>query len=149
MQVFADLDLIDALREVILGVSVDVVVDHFGHMRAERGLDQPGMSTLRDLVAAGKAWVKLSAAQRVSALPDCADVAPIARALIAANPERMLWGSDWPHPGGGFGARDPSDIEPFVPVDDGAALNRLARWAGDADTLAAILVRNPARLYDF
>ena len=149
VQVFADLDLIDALHEVIRGLPVALVVDHFGHMRAEHGLDQPGISTLRALVAAGKAWVKLSAAQRVSALPDCADVAPIARALIAANPERMLWGSDWPHPGGGFAARDPAEIEPFHPVDDGAALNRLALWAGDADTLAAILVRNPARLYDF
>lgn len=85
----------------------------------------------------------------ISTQPDRTDAAPRARALIAANPERLVWGTDWPHPGGGSGARNPAAIEPFRPEDDGAALDRLAGWAGDVSTLRRILVENPARLYDF
>jgi predicted TIM-barrel fold metal-dependent hydrolase len=64
----------------------------------------------------------------------------------------MLWGSDWPHPGGGAkrAHRDgDADVEPFLPIDDGAALDRLAGWAGSPETLQRILVETPARLYGF
>lgn len=150
LQTFTSLDVIEALGERLMGLPVTLVVDHFGGLRAERGLNQTGFAMLRRLVGSGRAYVKLSAAYRSSQLPDAADLAPFARALIADNPERSVWGSDWPHPGGhkrGAGERD--SIEPFVPVDDGAALNRLAGWCGDAATLRQVLVDNPARLYDF
>jgi predicted TIM-barrel fold metal-dependent hydrolase len=61
----------------------------------------------------------------------------------------MLWGTDWPHPGGGGGPRSPDVVEPFFPIDDGRALNRLAEWIGNPARLHKILVANPARLYDF
>jgi predicted TIM-barrel fold metal-dependent hydrolase len=93
--------------------------------------------------------VKLSAAYRISEHPDCADAGAFARALVDANPDRMLWGTDWPHPGGGLGPRTPEVVEPFFPIDDGRALNRLAEWTGDTGRLRRILVDNPARLYDF
>jgi predicted TIM-barrel fold metal-dependent hydrolase len=67
--------------------------------------------------------------------------------MIEANPDRILWGSDWPHPGGS--RRDPAVVEPFRPEDNGAALNRLASWTRDSKELAKILVDNPARLYQF
>lgn len=95
---------------------------------------QPGLDKLVRLVATGKSYVKLSGAYRVSKAPGFTDVAPLARALIEANRERMLWGSDWPHPGGVIRSPELLDeIEPFHAIDDGAALNRLHGWAnGDA-----------------
>jgi predicted TIM-barrel fold metal-dependent hydrolase len=99
------------------------------------------------LLRSGKVYVKISAPYRISRVPHYPDAAPIARAMIAANPDRVVWGSDWPHPGGG--ERDPAVIEPFRPEDDGAALNRLAGWTKNRAELRKILVDNPARLYQF
>ena len=150
VQTFTNLGVLSGAVNAIRQMATPLVVDHIGHARAELGLDQPGLVELLDLVAAGKAYVKLSAAQRISRAPDCADAEPIVRALMAANPDRMLWGSDWPHPGGRIGmARSPDVIEPFNPIDDGHALNRLARWVGDKALMQKILVDNPGRLYGF
>ena len=85
-----------------------------------------------------------------SQAPDFADAAPLARALIAANPERIVWGTDWPHPNSeampGYGAMD---VRPFTQIDDARLLNQLPVWAPDAATRKKILVENPARLYGF
>lgn len=145
VQVYTNLRVLAALRDALMALPVPLVVDHFGRAMAAGGTGQAGFDTLLALVQSGRAYVKLSAAHRIAARPDDAD--PIAAALIAANGSRMLWGSDWPHTGGG--PRDTSVIEPFVPVDDGVALGRLRRWAAEAGRLRAILVDNPARLYDF
>jgi predicted TIM-barrel fold metal-dependent hydrolase len=75
-------------------------------------------------------------------------MAPLARALIAANRQRILWGSDWPHPDTGSG-RKPSDISPLLRIDDGHLLNLLATWAPDATLRKTILVDNPTTLYAF
>jgi predicted TIM-barrel fold metal-dependent hydrolase len=80
--------------------------------------------------------------------PAYPDVAPLAKALIGANPQRVLWGSDWPHPGPPTG-RPLTDITPFYEVDDGLVLNQLAIWAPDPATRKTILVDNPARIYGF
>lgn len=150
LQTFTSLDVIDALADRLMTLPVPLVVDHFGGLKAERGLDQPGIAALRRLVASGRAYVKLSAAYRSSQHLDAADLAPFARTLISDNPERCVWGTDWPHPGGArrIGAlRD--EIEPFQQIDDGAALNRLASWCANPETLKRVLVDNPARLYGF
>jgi predicted TIM-barrel fold metal-dependent hydrolase len=149
VQTFTSLPVIAALHEAILALPTTLVVDHFGRPEAAKGVGQPGFDQLLALVRRGKAYVKLSGSYRASARADRADVVPFARALIEANPERMLWGTDWPHPGGGRRGVSPEDIEPFHEEDDGAALNRLAEWAGDAAMLRRILVENPARLYGF
>jgi predicted TIM-barrel fold metal-dependent hydrolase len=101
-------------------------------------------------------YVKLSAPYRASPRePDYEDVGEIARAFIAAAPERLVWASDWPHTGGGAIGSDErkgrslSDIEPFRTVDVPRTLALLADWSGDADTWRRILVDNPARLYGF
>lgn len=78
-----------------------------------------------------------------------ADAAPLARALIAANTDRLVWGTDWLHPGGGTGARRPDVVEPYLPIGDGRALNRLREWAPDDALPRKILVENAARLYQF
>jgi len=150
VQTYSNLALIAALRDVLGDLPVPLVVDHFGRAQARLGTEQPGFAELLALVGSGRAYVKLSAPHRIGATPDDAATAAIARALIAAHPERVLWGTDWPHPGGG--PRPPEliqEIEPFTPIDDGAALNRLARWAGSAAMIKRILVDNPARLYDY
>lgn len=150
VQVFTNLSVIDALREAIQSLPIPLVVDHFGRVDAAKGISQQGFAALVALVKSGRVYVKLSAPYRISAQPDYADAAAIARALIEANPDRMLWGSDWPHPGGSPGvARRPDLIEPFLAEDDGAALNRLRSWTSDAAQLRRILCENPARLYGF
>lgn len=150
LQLFTNLAVLAALRDVIRKLPNPLVVDHFCRAQAELGTGQLHFDVLLDLVREGKVWVKLSAPQRISSAPDCADAGAIAQALIAASPDRMLWGSDWPHPGARPGVpRKIDEIEPFNPINDGRALNRLAEWAGDEATLRKILVDNPAILYDF
>lgn len=150
LQVFARLGVLAALGSKLAALPVAVVVDHFGRADAALGTRQPGFDVLRRLVGSGKAYVKLSASYRISTCADDADATPLARALISDNPERVLWGTDWPHPGGAPRGPDNRDeIEPFMPIDDGAALNRLGHWTGSVERLTGILVENPARLYQF
>lgn len=150
VQMFIGAAILAQLGEEIRRLEIPVVVDHFGGARAELGMKQPGLDVLLDLVRDGLVWVKLSAAQRVSSAPDCADAAELARAFIGANPGRVVWGSDWPHPGRPPGvAPKAHEPEAFMPVNDGRALNRLAEWVDDAGMLRRILVDNPARLYGF
>src|SRR4029078_2530804 len=108
-------------------------------------------ASLIRLLKSGRAYVKVSAAYRSSTrAPDYADVTPLARALMAANPGRILWGSDWPHPDGARRpGRSATDLAPPLPVDDARVLHQLAVWAPDAAIRHAILVENPARLYGF
>ena len=150
VQVYTSLPIIAALHDRLLTLPTPLVIDHFGGARAEAGATQDGFAALLSLVRAGRTYVKLSGGYRISKLPDWSDVAPLARALIETNGARMIWGSDWPHPGGGHrGPADRDSIEPFQAIDDGAALNRLALWAGGQHMLRQILVANPERLYDF
>ena len=125
--------------------------DHFGGALARLGVQQQGFAALVDLVGSGRAYVKISGAYRSSTLaPDYSDVAPLAKALIAANPDRVLWGSDWPHPDSATRpGRKATDIAPWLPIDEGRLLNELAIWAPDPATRRKILVENPARLYRF
>jgi predicted TIM-barrel fold metal-dependent hydrolase len=147
VQTYTNIAVLSALHDLILALPVTLVIDHFGHPEAARGTKQPGFDSLLALVRSGKVYVKISAAYRISRATDCADVAPLARALIEANPDRIVWGSDWPHTDSA--KRDPAAIQPFYRIDDGMALNRLAQWAGNAMALRKILVDNPARLYQF
>jgi predicted TIM-barrel fold metal-dependent hydrolase len=147
VQVYAALPVIAGLRDLIIASPVPVVFDHFGGAKAALGLQQPGFDKLLEFVRSGKGYVKISGAYRASDRPpDYSDVTPLARALIAANPRRILWGSDWPHPDTGNG-RKPSDVSPLLRIDDGHLLNLLATWAPDAALRKTILVDNPATLY--
>jgi predicted TIM-barrel fold metal-dependent hydrolase len=112
-------------------------------------VDQPGFGALIILVRSGKAYVKISgSADSVSTQPDLADLAPLAQALIRANPQRILWGTNWPHPGSApVAGRKPTDLALHMRTDDGKVLNLLPMWAPDAATRRLILTENPARLY--
>jgi predicted TIM-barrel fold metal-dependent hydrolase len=151
IQMFTSPQVIAGMKDLVRESPVPVVFDHFGGLDAALGLGQKGFADLVDLLRAGNTWVKISAAYRSSTLaPDYPDVAPFARTLIAANADRILWGSDWPHPTGVTPpGRRTTDVTPMKQVDDGALLNQLAVWEPDAAVRRKILVDNPARLYGF
>jgi predicted TIM-barrel fold metal-dependent hydrolase len=150
IQIYARLTVIEGIKDLVAAAPMPVVFDHFGGMQAALGPDQPGFSSLMTLLRTGKAYVKISAPYRASTeAPDYPDVAPLAKALIGSNPQRILWGSDWPHPGIPVPSRSTSEITPFFQIDDGHILNLLPTWVPDAATRKTILVENPARLYGF
>jgi predicted TIM-barrel fold metal-dependent hydrolase len=151
MQIFTNAALIAALKDVIAASPVPIVFDHFGGAQAEFGVEQPGFAELLGLVKSGRVWVKISGAYRASKrAPDYSDVAPLARALIAANPDRVVWGTDWPHPDAVTPpGRKPTEVTPLLQVDDGRLLNELPVWAPDPAIRRKILVDNPARLYGY
>lgn len=151
IQMFTSLPVIAGIRDLVMDSDLPVVFDHFGGTVAASGPEQPGFSDLLALLRAGKAYVKVSGAYRASTRgPDYPDVAPFARALIGANPDRVLWGSDWPHPDTAkVAGRSATDMAPLLPIDDGRLLNQLAIWAPDPAVRLKILVDNPARLYGF
>src|SRR3989440_6979061 len=150
VQMYTNLAVISAIKDSVLASPVPVVFDHFGGAQAALGLEQPGFSDLLQLVKSGKAYVKISGGYRASKLaPDYSDAAPLARALIAANPERIVWGTDWPHPHAAAPGAALDDIAPFYDIDNGLALNQLRAWAPTAAIRRKILGGNPARLYAF
>lgn len=151
IQIYTNLQMITAIKDLVNASPVPVVFDHFGGAQAEGGTQQPGFADLLELIKSGKAYVKISGAYRASnQAPDYADCIPLAKALIAANPDRIVWGTDWPHPNSVTPAgKKPTDVNPLFQIDDGRLLNQLAVWAPDAAVRKKILVDNPARLYRF
>jgi predicted TIM-barrel fold metal-dependent hydrolase len=148
VQVFTDLAMITAIKETVATSPVPVVFDHFG---GAPGPAQPGFADLLELVRSGKAYVKISGAYRASKLaPDYPDVVPLAQALISANADRIIWGTDWPHPNSTtLPGKKPTDLTPLFQIDDGRLFNQLPVWAPDAAIRKKIMVENPARPYGF
>lgn len=140
LQFLIDISQTPDFAHALSRLPVDTVIDHMGHMPATLGTRHPAFLDLLALLREGRSWVKLSGPYRITAQhhPPYGDVAPFARALIAANEARVLWGSDWPHPA----------ITRPMP-NDGTLLDMLADWAPDPAQRARILVQNPARLYGF
>ncbi len=149
IQMYTNLAVISSIKDLVAVSPVPAVFDHFGGARAELGTGQPGFADLLELVRSGKAYVKISGAYRASKLaPDYADAAPLAQALIAANADRIVWGTDWPHPNSSSG-NPATQVTPLLQIDDGRLLNQLPVWAPDAMLRKKILVDNPVRLYGF
>jgi predicted TIM-barrel fold metal-dependent hydrolase len=151
IQMYIRLATVDALHDAVMASPIPVVLDHFARAQAQLGTKQPGFDGLLALVRSGKAYTKLSAAYRISSQgPDYADAAPLARMLVEANPRRILWGSDWPHPDSTpVPGRQPTDLWPPYEIDDGHLFNQLAAWVPEADIRKRILVDNPRGLYGF
>jgi 2-pyrone-4,6-dicarboxylate lactonase len=119
---------------------VDIVIGHLGYMPTRLGLGDARYRAFHDFVAAGRCWVKLTAPYRISsaARPPYDDVAPFAKALVATRPDRILWGSDWPH------------VIVTKPMpNDGDLVDLLGDWVPDTALRRQILVENAARLYGF
>ena len=131
----------EALPEIadrLLQLPTEFVIDHFGRIDPRSGLEQPEFQALARLVDSGRCWVKLSAPYRIDLEgPPWRKVAPFARELVRRNPERMVWGTDWPHP----------DVA--VVPQDAALLEALEDWVPEDAVRRRILVDNPARLYRF
>jgi len=151
VQMFTSLAMISAIKEIVAASPVPLVFDHFGGAQAALGPEQPGFADLVQLVQSGKAYVKISGAYRASKLGlDYPDAAPLARGLITANSDRIVWGTDWPHPDSVTPpGKKPTDVTPLFQIDDGRLLNQLPVWAPDAAVRKKNLVDNPARLYGF
>jgi len=140
----------ELVRDELAAVTTPIVIDHFGEPRVADGVRQPGFVTVLDLVKSGRAYVKLSNADVLSSKADLSDVTPYAQALIAANPQRVVWGTAWPHPSAGaVPGRKATDLALHRQVDDGRVMNMLPVWAPDAGVRKMILVDNAARLYGF
>ena len=151
LQVFADAATLVSIKDPLLDCGVPVVIDHMGLPAAAEGIGQPGFQAVLQLLAAGHVWVKLAGADRITrASGRLRDAVPFMQALAAVAPQRLVWGSDWPHIG--FHAdrqAEAGTILPFRKLDAGDLLEILSEAVPDAVTRRAILVGNPARLYDF
>ena len=115
-------------------------IGHFAYQKATDGIDAPGFKALVELVDAGNTWVKISGANRVSEtdLPPYDDVLPMAHALINANADRVMWGTDWPHP-------NKYEVNP----NDGDLVNAFGEWVTDEAMRKRIMVDNPESFYNF
>lgn len=143
LQLLMPLDRLASLGERLHALPVQLVFDHFGRLTPSVCGQHPGHALLLELLRARRAWVKLSGGYLVSDTGQSEDpqLLPLARSFIDAAPDRVLWGSDWPHATASAG-RHPMP-------DDAAQIDALARWAGDANQLQHILVNNPQTLYGF
>jgi predicted TIM-barrel fold metal-dependent hydrolase len=139
LQFFMGPDVLLAHAEKLAALPVDLVFDHFGPLDRSKGVDQPAMRTLLDLLAGGSTWAKISGAYRVDhGASPWPGAQPFAALLLKEAPDRLVWGTDWPHPG------------PPGPMPDGGdLLDALWAWCQDEELYRKILVDNPARLYGF
>lgn len=150
LQISANAATYEVLRDELMALPLPLVVDHFGQVQVGKSVSQPGFSTILELVKSGKAYVKFSNADTLAQRPDLSDLAPFASALLEANPQRIVWGTAWPHPtAGAVEGRKSTDLALHRQVDDGRVMNMLPVWVPDASMRNAILVDNPARLYEF
>jgi predicted TIM-barrel fold metal-dependent hydrolase len=141
--------VIAALASQLASCPVPLVLDYFAWIQG--GVDQPGFDAVLSLMKSGHAYVKLLGPYRLSKRgPDYPDLVPVVRALVAANPDRLLWGSGWPHVDSSAPAgRAKTDLAPNLSVDTVHLFNLFALWVRDPATRRKILVDNPARLYGF
>ena len=131
-------DLVE-LNDEFRKVPVPMVIDHMGRVKAGEGLEQKPFKVLLEWMKQDRFWVKVCGAERISSMgPPFTDAVPFARALIAAAPERILWGTDWPHPNVGKHMPNDGDLMDLFPL-----------MAPTPELRKQILVDNPARLYGF
>jgi len=139
IQINAKPELIVEIEPLLMRLPTPLVFDHLAHVPRDQGVDSPAYKTMRKLIDQGRAWVKLSGAYQDTKVgpPTYADATPVAQAYAKAAPERMVWGSDWPHP-----------TEKDKP-DDAVLFDLLAAWVPDEAARNRILVQNPEALYGF
>lgn len=139
MEFLLHVDQFPHLDEELVDFPVEIVFGHLGYMSTEKGLDQPGFRALLRLLTRGSSWVKLSGPYRISnaSMPHT-DVTQFTHALLAAAPDQILWGTDWPH----------VMVKGAMP-NDGDIADLLSDWIPDENLRRKVLVDNPARLYGF
>jgi predicted TIM-barrel fold metal-dependent hydrolase len=138
-QLMLDANALDEAMPFFDDWKLPVVVDHMGNIDASLGTRQPAVQKLCRLLAEERIWLKVSAAYRISTqYPDYPDARSVHEALVQANPDRILWGSDWPH----------TRLARQMP-DDTHLLDLFNDWTPDPELRRRILVDNPGRLYGF
>ena len=139
VQILMTGDQIVTHEKVIRSLPTKVVIDHLGRIPQPDGLKHPAFAAVRRILDEGRTWVKVTEPYEDSKLgPPYADSSEVARAYVQAAPERILWGTDWPHP-----------TQRGTKPDDALLLDLLADWALDEKTRRRILVENPAELFGF
>ena len=136
---FPGRDIVD-LMPIFEALTVPMSIAHFAYQPATDGVSAPGFQSLLNLVKSGNAWIKISGANRVSEtdLPPYDDVKPMAEALIKVAPDRIMWGTDWPHPN-----------KYVANPNDGDLVNAFGDWVDDDDMQRKIMVDTPAAFYRF
>jgi predicted TIM-barrel fold metal-dependent hydrolase len=134
VQLFSPGKILRDLLPFLADFEDDFAIDHMGYMREADGLTSEDFDALLAVFKQGKCWIKLSGANRVAGTSPLSTVAPMARAFIATRPDRLIWGSDWPH-------------LPHADTDTGELLNLLADWAPDAAARRMILADSPGKLF--
>lgn len=129
-----------ALESHLLALPCPLVIDHIAHVPQPGGMQSDAMRTAQRLVDKGNTWITLSGpyVDSKAGAPAYADVEPVAKAFIDMAPERMLWGTDWPHP-----------TEKAHKPDDATLVDTFATWIDRADWQQMIFVTNPVKLYGF
>ncbi len=139
LQFYLDLPKMPEAEAQLAKLPITMVIDHFARCPAQDGVHAPAFQALLRLVQRDNCWAKAMGPYFISKnAPLYADVTPLARALVAAAPDRVVWGSDWPHPG----------ARALMPEDPLLA-DLLAEWVPDEAQRRKVLVDNPARLYGF
>jgi predicted TIM-barrel fold metal-dependent hydrolase len=139
LQFYLDLRTMPQIEQALEALDIDVVIDHFARIATAEGLQSSAYRALLRLLARDNVWAKLMGPYFVSdAVPHYPDLVPFARGMIEVAPDRVVWGSDWPHPS----AREKMP-------DDGDLADMLGEWAPDEAVRHRILVDNPRRLYGF
>lgn len=138
LQVYATGETLSDLAAMLAKLPVPVVIDHVGGVKAALGTGHPQFQALLRLLDSGNAWVKTCSYRVSSAGHPWSDVAANVQALVAAAPERCVWGTDWPH----------THMQGPAP-EAGTLLEQLFDWVPDETSRHRILVDNPARLYGF
>jgi 2-pyrone-4,6-dicarboxylate lactonase len=139
IQFFLDLKAMANAEEKLGTLDITIVIDHFGRVNAQEGVQGEAFQRLLRLVRRPNCWAKLIGPYFLSSeRPYFPDVAPLARAVVAAAPDRVVWGTDWPHP-------SPHGAMP----NDGDLADMLGDWVPDEAQRKRVLVDNPARLYGF
>ncbi len=136
---FPGQDILD-LMPIFTSLKVPMSIGHFAYQPATAGVEAPGFQSLLELMRQGNTWMKISGANRVSQtdLPPYDDVKPMAQALIEVAPDRIMWGTDWPHP-------NKYEVNP----NDGDLVNAFGEWVTDEGLRRKIMVDTPASLYRF
>jgi predicted TIM-barrel fold metal-dependent hydrolase len=151
VQIFVPAKGIEPLEQTLRLLPVDTVIDHFALIPP--GGDVEALHALSHLVESGKIWVKISGAYRIADDPDDPDdprIGLLAQHLYNANPERIVWGSDWPHTPRHMAKEiDPNQELPFQNIDTRGLLALLPHWLAAERDIAQVLVGNPAQLYGF
>jgi predicted TIM-barrel fold metal-dependent hydrolase len=147
LQVHASLPVHVALLEPYAALGIPVVLDHFAGVSSSDPDSEQQLEQLLQAMEQQSIFVKLSAAYR---LPPSCKPAQLAEKFYTANPDQVVWGSDWPHTGGAGGqGRNPTEIEPFRSIDNRQALDLILQALDSPQATQKLLVDNPTRLYSF